>query len=111
MAATVTRLPVAMKRGRKVRTGPMATITPIRGIQSRGDGGDVELTEVEQLAAVAVARLARRKQLWTDFLANHPKVIQFPSTAWHRTPQVVRELQERTRAVFAAEAREEPAIQ
>ena len=93
MAANVTRIPVAMKRGRKVTKGPVASLSVLYGAPSGGVGRTLNLEEeAEKLAhlvadrAIRVEREAREREEWLD---SSPTVTRFPASARFRTRQQV----------------------
>lgn len=98
MTATVTRIPVAMKRGRKVTTGPKATVTQIYGLveeegltERTGPIGTYE----EELAALNALMVKRRAQeverqaqqeAWIDLSSN---VRRWPENRRTRSEELV----------------------
>ena len=100
MAATVTRIPVAMKRGRKVSRGPTATVVPIRPVAAQGR----EFPQLTKAEEEVLVRIVEKQAAWRDFVRNHPQVITFPATRWARIPCVVSELMMETRREVLADA-------
>lgn len=96
MSATVTRLPVAMKRGRKVLTGPKATVLVLVDRISRDhewvDPYHAEMAEMNRLIEARRARSIEAKaqqEAWIDLSRN---ITRWPDWARVRSPKLVESL-------------------
>ena len=97
MAATIIRLPVVMKRGRKVRTGPVAAIVRLYEAISPEAAPAVTETlaerERELFDRIRVRSIERRAQAlaWIQLSAN---VTPWPENRRYRSERLVRSLRE-----------------
>jgi len=93
MTATIVRLPVAMKRGRKVTKGPMASVSVMYTAPTRCTKPQLCLEEeMEKLAQLAAARMLRMRQQRAEYEAwidSSPALARFPESARFRSEEVV----------------------
>ena len=93
MTATITRLPVAMKRGRKVTKGPIASVSVMYNAPARKAWSQLSLAEeMEKLAQREAARTLRMIQQQIDYEAwidTSPTLARFPESARFRSEERV----------------------
>lgn len=97
MTATITRIPVAMKRGRKVRKGPLASVSILfeaKEISSSSNffnfGDEAEC--LAQLLAKREIEHRREKLEYENWIDASRSVVRFPESRRYRTVADVRNL-------------------
>ena len=97
MTATITRIPVAMKRGRKVRKGPLASVSILfeaKEISSSSNclnfGDEAEC--LAQLLAKREIEHRREKLEYENWIDASRSVVRFPESRRYSTVADVRNL-------------------
>lgn len=102
MAANVTRIPVAMKRGRKVSTGPKASVTVLYELAQKPQRASLpqpreqRLNRMAELAAKSILRRKAEQAAYEAWIDASPTVARFPELSRYRSLEQVHRLQSGT---------------